>query len=107
MTVKRMFTAIACTLALIGTCFSQGTNAKKNNGILGYLDPKTGTFHTLPLPAAGPDTESPAPTTGKIVVSFNPITVSSSYPRPRRLPAAWWRKSLKQPHSTSSTRKPA
>lgn len=48
------------------------------NGIRGYLDPRTGIFHSMPLPDLQ-EAEVPPPTTfgGKFVFNFT-ITVSST-----------------------------
>lgn len=72
------------TLAVLCACFLGmnatlwGQNAAAAHGILGYLDPQTGVFHTLPGPATQ-DAEPPATSVfaGKFVVNFT-ITVSST-----------------------------
>ena len=63
-----------CLLAISVPLMAQDASA--THGILGYLDPKTGTFHLLP---ALQDAEPPATTTvtGKIVANFT-ITVDST-----------------------------
>ena len=55
-----------------------GQDAAAVHGIRGYLDPRTGIFHSMPHPAL-PDGETPATTTfgGKFVFNFT-ITVSST-----------------------------
>ena len=65
----------ACVLAITIPLAAQDASAA--HGILGYLDPKTGTFHLLP---ALQDAEPPAATTvtGKIVANFT-ITVDSTF----------------------------
>src|ERR1700680_1054923 len=47
-TVKFLFVA-ACVLGLAASAFAQ-VQTRQSPGILGYLDPKTGAFHTLPVP---------------------------------------------------------
>ena len=55
-----------------------GQNAAAARGIQGYLDPRTGVFHTLPRHAE-PDAEPPTLTTfaGKLVFNFT-ITVNAT-----------------------------
>jgi hypothetical protein len=56
--------------------WSQNTPAA--NGIRGYLDPRTGIFHAMPLPdLQEADVPPPAATGGKFVFNFT-ITVSSN-----------------------------
>jgi len=64
-----------CLLAISAPLMAQDASA--THGILGYLDPKTGTFHLLP---ALQDEEPPAASTvtGKIVANFT-ITVDSTF----------------------------
>ncbi len=76
-TTKLVF-AIACVLGLVASSFAQNAGTKKSPGILGYLDPKTGVFRTLPTPVT--DSAEPAATTvfgGTFVVTFT-ITVKSA-----------------------------
>ena len=73
------------TLCLLVACFLGmsislwGQNAAAPHGIPGYLDPRTGIFHSTP-PLALPDAEPPAKTTftGKLVFNFT-ITVKSTF----------------------------
>jgi hypothetical protein len=76
MRVTKMFFTIACLLGLIASGFAQNVS-KKTPGILGYLDPTTGTFRMLPSPETE-NTEAPLTvTTGKFVISYT-ITISSA-----------------------------
>ena len=73
------------TLLLLSACFLGmntmlwGQDAIPNRGIRGYLDPRTGIFHSIPHPDTL-DEASPPPAktifTGSIVVNFT-VTVSS------------------------------
>jgi hypothetical protein len=67
---------LACFLGLTMNLWSQSNLPVK--GIRGYLDPRTGLFHSLPQ-AALPDAEvpPPAPFGGKFVFNFT-ITVDSA-----------------------------
>lgn len=66
----------ACVLAITIPLTAQ--DASSTRGILGYLDPKTGTFHILPVPNAQDGAPPPTSTvTGKIVANFT-ITVDST-----------------------------
>jgi hypothetical protein len=83
MKMMRLFLAISCLLGLVASGFAQDVQTKKTPGILGYLDPKTGTFRILPTPGTSP-AESPTvtPTTGKLVfnitIAVNPGLSSSA-----------------------------
>lgn len=78
--MNRKLTTLALLFAcLLGMNLSLwGQNAAAAHGILGYLDPKTGAFHTLPPPEAQ-DAPPVTLTTfaGKFVANFT-ITVSST-----------------------------
>ena len=66
----------ACFLGLNTNLWSQSIPAV--NGIRGYLDPRTGIFHALPVPdLQEADVPPPAATGGKLVFNFT-ITVSSA-----------------------------
>jgi hypothetical protein len=74
------------TLLLLSACFLGisatlwGQNAIPNRGIQGYVDPRTGIFHSIPHPDAPDEAEPPvkATFTGSIVMNFT-ITVSSAF----------------------------
>ena len=67
---------LACLLGLNISVWSQSIPAV--NGIRGYLDPRTGIFHSMPHPdLQDADVPPPAATTGKFVFTFT-ITVSST-----------------------------
>jgi len=75
---KKLFCTIAILLSFAVSSFGQNGETKKPHGILGYLDPATGVFHTLPVPDASDDAApAAAVTTGKFVFSFT-ITIDSS-----------------------------
>ena len=66
----------ACFLGLNINLWSQSIPAV--NGIRGYLDPRTGIFHSIPLPdLQEADVPPPATFGGKLVFNFT-ITVSST-----------------------------
>lgn len=74
------------TILVVCACFLGmnlslwGQNAAASHGILGYLDPRTGVFHSIPHPEVqDAEAEAPALTTfgGKFVATFT-ITVSST-----------------------------
>ena len=66
----------ACFLGLNINLWSQSIPAV--NGIRGYLDPRTGIFHSIPLPdLQEADVPPPATFGGKFVFNFT-ITVSST-----------------------------
>jgi len=76
-----LFLSAACMLGLAASGFAQNAQPKnespKKPGILGYLDPETGSFRILPNPSkVTPDSPAVAPTTGKIVfnatIALNP-----------------------------------
>jgi hypothetical protein len=75
-TVKFLLLA-ACVLGLAASAFAQVQN-RQSPGILGYLDPKTGAFHTLPVPDSD-SAEALTTTTvgGTIIVKFT-ITVKAT-----------------------------
>jgi len=77
----KALTYIGATVLLAATLTYPLAAQMPDNGILGYLDPKTGAFH--PVSPASPADEINAatvsPTTGKFVFSFT-ITVASSIP---------------------------
>lgn len=67
---------VACFLGLNINLWSQSVPAV--NGIRGYLDPRTGIFHSMPHPdVQEADVPPPAATGGKFVFNFT-ITVSST-----------------------------
>lgn len=67
---------LACLLGFNMNLWSQSTPAV--NGIRGYLDPRTGIFHSMPLPdLQGADVPPPTTFGGKFVFNFT-ITVSST-----------------------------
>lgn len=71
----------ACFLPMCTPLFGQAKtqDAAPAHEILGYLNPQTGVFRTVPRPAAQDSTEPPivATVSGKIVVNFT-ITVEST-----------------------------
>lgn len=76
----KLFFAAACVLGLAISSLAQPQQSRNSSGILGYLDPRTGAFRTLPVPDAEADSvEAPALVTfgGSFVVSFT-ISVKSS-----------------------------
>ena len=80
MTIARIVFVLAALAAMTQSAWSQ-QNANSERGILGYLDPKTGTFKLLARASA--ESEQPAaviaPTTGKLVYNFT-INVASVLP---------------------------
>jgi hypothetical protein len=77
MKTTKFILAIACVLGLAASTFAQSLQTRKNPGTLGYLDPKTGAFRTLPTADISPEPQSLTIATGKIVTTFT-ITVSSA-----------------------------
>ena len=77
--LSTFFLLFACFLGMNVSLWGQSATAKQQHGIRGYLDPQTGTFHTLPLPEVQDGAEQLATPlfTGKITVTFT-ITVSST-----------------------------
>ena len=75
--LSTFFLLFACFLGLNVSLWGQ--NAAAKHGIRGYLDPQTGTFHTIPHPDVQDGAEPLVTTTftGKIVVTFT-ITVNST-----------------------------
>ena len=73
------------TFLLLSACFLGintsllGQSAIPLHGIRGYLDPRTGIFHSIPHPDTVDEAEPPAKTTfaGTIVVNFT-VTISSA-----------------------------
>lgn len=72
------------TFLLLSACFLSvntslwGQSAIPPHGVRGYLDPRTGIFHSIPHPDAVDEAEPPAKTTftGSIVVNFT-VTIKS------------------------------
>ena len=77
-TMKLLF-AIACLLGLLATSFAQNAETGKSSGVFGYMDPKTGLFHSLNRTPLAIEPEAITPTTGKFVFNVT-ITVSSALP---------------------------
>lgn len=75
--LSTLLCVLACFLGLNISLWSQSIPAV--NGIRGYLDPRTGIFHSMPHPPQQDAEASAPPTTfgGKFVFSFT-ITISSS-----------------------------
>ena len=77
MKITKLFCTIVCLLGLVAVSFAQNIESKKTPGIMGYLDPRTGAFHSMPAVDSGSPDVPLAATTGKFVVSFT-ITVAST-----------------------------
>jgi hypothetical protein len=77
MKTLKFFFASMCVLAIVASSVAQ-VQTRKSPGVLGYLDPRTGSFHTLPVPDSDAAEVQP-PTTfgGSFVVSFT-ISVKSA-----------------------------
>ncbi len=77
MKLTRLLFAVACVMGIVAGGYAQ--NAQSTKPEFGYMDRKTGMFHSLSRPL--PDAEAPAitPTTGKFVFNVT-ITVSSALP---------------------------
>jgi len=81
--ITRMVLACVCLVVLSLPLWGQ-QNASENNGVLGYLDPRTGSFrlaHVAPVDDAAAEAAAAAATTraGKLVFSFT-ITIASALP---------------------------
>jgi len=79
MKIARIIFVCVCLVGFTQLAWSQKP-ASPQHGILGYLDPVTGTFKPLvqnPAPSEEAEMEAPGPTTGKFVFSFT-ITISST-----------------------------
>jgi hypothetical protein len=75
-----LLSLLACCLLSTVSLWAQ--NAAAVHGIPGYLDPRTGIFHSTPQRHVAPDVEAPVTTTkftGKFVVNFT-INVNSTFP---------------------------
>ncbi len=72
-----------CLVALTLPAWSQSTNqesvhGKPSHGVLGYLDPRTGTFKPMPPQSTG-EAPTPPPTQGTIVINLY-VKVASTFP---------------------------
>jgi hypothetical protein len=77
MKLKLLFTAI-CLLGLVASGFAQNLETEKKTAVFGYMDPKTGLFHSLTrTPLSAEEAAAITPTTGKFVFVVT-ITVSSA-----------------------------
>jgi len=77
MKVLKLSLVIACLVGIVGTGFAQNAETRKPQGILGYLDPRTGVFRTLAPAVDTADAAPVTPTTGKFVFNFT-ITVAAT-----------------------------
>ena len=79
--MKFMKTLIAAAgfLALAAGSFAQTAASQESAPTFGYMDAKTGMFHTLSRPLPSAETPAVTPTTGKIVFNVT-ITISSALP---------------------------
>jgi hypothetical protein len=77
MKTTKLFLVIACVMGIVGSCLAQNAQSRKSPGILGYLDPKTGVFRTLPMPDTDSTDVPLAATTGKFVFNYT-ITVAGT-----------------------------
>lgn len=79
MRLTMVFLLSTCFLAAAIPAWGQAANKSTKPGILGYLDPRTGAFRPVPLPATDDDAELPTATTvtGTVTLTIT-ITVKSS-----------------------------
>jgi hypothetical protein len=76
----KLLTFLVLSACFLGVSISLwGQSAIPPHGVRGYLDPRTGIFHSIPHPDTVDEAEPPAKTTftGSIVVNFT-VTVSSA-----------------------------
>lgn len=77
MKLAKLILASACLIVLVGSALAQNTQPKRT---FGYIDGKTGTFHSLNrTPLSDEALAAVTPTTGKFVFNVT-ITVSSALP---------------------------
>jgi hypothetical protein len=73
--------AVTCLLGLVASGFAQNVETRKKTGVFGYLDPKTGLFHSLArTPLSAEEAASITPTTGTFVFTVT-ITISKTLPK--------------------------
>ncbi len=82
MKLTKLLFALTCLLGLVASGFAQNIaqniETGKNTATFGYLDPRTGLFHSLTRTPLSPEEKaSITPTTGKLVFNVT-ITVSSA-----------------------------
>jgi hypothetical protein len=70
-----------CLFGLSLTAWGQNVNRPAGSGILGYLDPQTGTFRPVPLVTDNGSEDAPpvAPTFGKVVLNLK-ATLQTTFP---------------------------
>ena len=75
--MKLLFAAI-CLLGLVASGFAQNAETQKKTAVFGYMDSKTGLFHSLTrTPLSPEEAAAVTPTTGKFVFNVT-ITVAST-----------------------------
>jgi len=75
----KMLIAAAGFLALAAGSFAQTAASQESAATFGYMDAKTGMFHSLSRPLPSAETPAVTPTTGKFVFNVT-ITISSALP---------------------------
>ena len=79
MKLMKAFFVVACLLTMVAGGFAQNTETQKKP-VFGYMNPKTGVFHSLSRPALSADAAAAiVPSTGTFVFSVT-IAVSSALP---------------------------
>ena len=69
---------VTCLLGLVASSFAQNAEPRGKNPVFGYIDPKSGMFHSMDrTPLTDEQAATIAPTTGSIVLNVT-IQVSSS-----------------------------
>jgi hypothetical protein len=78
MKLMKLLFAVTCLLGLVASSFAQNVETRKKT--LGYLDPKTGLFHSLArTPLSAEEAGSITPTTGTFAFTVT-ITISKTLP---------------------------
>jgi len=78
MKLMKLLFAVICSLGLLASGFAQTTETQKKTAVFGYMDPKTGLFHSLARTPLSPEEAAAiVPTTGKFVFNVT-ITVNSA-----------------------------
>lgn len=76
---KQLLLCVCCLGIAVPAAWGQAANSQATQGILGYLDPRTGAFRPVPPPAAEDDASLPAATvvTGTVTLTIT-ITVKTT-----------------------------
>lgn len=77
-TTKLLFICICCLGIAVPTLWGQATSGQAMNGILGYLDPRTGAFRAVPATVDDSDTLPAATVVGGTVTLTITITVKTT-----------------------------